>query len=340
MKKLLLSIAAAILLHAAFLSSDFSSLQLFPSASPELKTVTMTLIAYTPPDPRENPTAAARQTADPNISGPVGKPEAILPAPAPDKPPENTAEPPPVEDQAPVMPDTEAATDQSPTPEPDTAAELKPAETTVSKQSPTSSESKVATDITEPPGSVQVWQKPKQSLKALTKVIPRNVAAVPRPAHLQTQKPDMIPQEEVASSRSAVDPQIKPQAAKPAESAAAQDAPSLPAALEDAANAVASVNKQVPAPKIILAKPLYRRNPPPNYPTRAQRRGLEGVVILDVSVNEAGEVKDLTVFQSSGHKILDRAAMNSVKKWLFQPGTRNGQKIETQVRVPVRFQLQ
>lgn len=344
MKKLLLSIAAAILLHAAFLSSDFRSLLLFPSASPELKTVTMTLIAYAPPDRRENPTAAARQTADPNISGPIEKPEAILPAPAPGIPPENTAEPPPVEDQAPFMPDTEAATDQSPTPEREPEAEVKPVETMLPKQPPQPAESMVEANIGEPAKPVQAWQKPKRSLKALTKVIPREVAAVPRLAPLQNQKPDMIPQKEVADSRSAVDPQTKPQAAKPAESAAdkaaTQETSSLPAAMEDAANAVASVNKQVPAPKIILARPLYRRNPPPNYPKRAQSRGLEGFVILDVRVNEAGEVKDLTVFQSSGHKILDRAAVKSVKKWLFQPGTRNGQKIETQVRVPVRFRLQ
>ncbi len=390
MKKLLLSITAAIFLHAAFLSADFSSLQLFPSATPDLNSVTMTLMAYAPPDRSEKPPPVGHQTVDPQIDEPIEQPEATLPAAEPVIPPETIAEPPPKEDQTPILPEpevepdhspppepepetevkpvqtkvpelppeptestaevdqtsllpeSEIEPDHSPPPEPEPAAEVKPVETTVPKQPLEPAKSIAERDADEPADTFQKWQKPKRSMKARTKVT--TFAAVHKPSSNKSQKPAKVSQKESRSSKAPDQIRTKPEAGGPAGSptdkSTTREMSTLPAALEDAANAVASVNKTVRAPKIIMARPLYRRNPPPNYPKRAQRGGLEGVVILDVRVNEDGEVEDLEVFQSSGHKILDRAAVKSVKKWLFQPGTRNGQKIETQVHVPVRFRLQ
>jgi len=93
------------------------------------------------------------------------------------------------------------------------------------------------------------------------------------------------------------------------------------------------------APALILARPLYRENPAPKYPKRARRKGYEGTVILEILVNKKGEVKDLKILESSGYPILDRAAITSVKKWLFEPGTKAGEKVTMWVRVPIRFRL-
>jgi protein TonB len=90
---------------------------------------------------------------------------------------------------------------------------------------------------------------------------------------------------------------------------------------------------------LVMAKPLYRKNPPPRYPRSARRKGHEGTVILEVFVDETGRVKNLKVFKSSGYDILDKTAVSSVQKWLFEPGTRNGKAAEMWVRIPVRFQL-
>jgi periplasmic protein TonB len=87
------------------------------------------------------------------------------------------------------------------------------------------------------------------------------------------------------------------------------------------------------------AAPLYLKNPPPDYPSMARRRGSEGTVILEVLVDREGRVRDLNVFQSSGHKMLDRAAMRAVKGWLFEPGTRGEEKTDMWVKVPVTFRL-
>lgn len=92
-------------------------------------------------------------------------------------------------------------------------------------------------------------------------------------------------------------------------------------------------------PVVREAMPLYRINPAPKYPRIARRRGYKGTVVLEVLVDRNGRVDDLRVSTSSGYKILDKAALASVKDWAFEPGMRGDQKVEMWVRVPVRFQL-
>jgi protein TonB len=87
------------------------------------------------------------------------------------------------------------------------------------------------------------------------------------------------------------------------------------------------------------ARPLYRSNPPPKYPSVARRRGFQGNVVLEVLVSPVGNVIELHVLSSSGYPILDRAAKSSVKNWTFEPGMRGQKKVEMWVRVPIRFEL-
>jgi protein TonB len=88
-----------------------------------------------------------------------------------------------------------------------------------------------------------------------------------------------------------------------------------------------------------LALPLYRQNEPPLYPLKARRLGYEGIVMLKVLIDEDGRVDDLRVLRSSGHRVLDRAALSAVRKWLFEPGTEGGVKKKMWVKIPVRFDL-
>ena len=94
------------------------------------------------------------------------------------------------------------------------------------------------------------------------------------------------------------------------------------------------------SPPVIMARPLYRKNPPPRYPDRARRHGLHGTALLEVLVTRQGRVGDARLFESSGHGLLDRAALQAVRDWLFEPGRQGNEVVEMWVRVPVRFQLQ
>ena len=88
------------------------------------------------------------------------------------------------------------------------------------------------------------------------------------------------------------------------------------------------------------AVPVYRKNPTPEYPSLARRRGYEGTVVMEVFVDREGRVQDLRLYQSSGHEVLDRAAMKAVKGWLFEPARRGSVKMEMWVKVPLSFRLE
>jgi len=98
--------------------------------------------------------------------------------------------------------------------------------------------------------------------------------------------------------------------------------------------------KTAARPDVVAAVPRYRDNPPPSYPSVARRRGYEGLVILSVMVCTDGTVGDVRVKESSGKKILDRAAISGVRTWRFEPGARDGVVCEMAVDVPIRFVLQ
>lgn len=87
------------------------------------------------------------------------------------------------------------------------------------------------------------------------------------------------------------------------------------------------------------AKPSYLRNPSPRYPEISRRLGEEGVVLLFVIVNREGYVVEVRVDQSSGHSLLDEAAVKAVKRWKFEPARLGPLPVESKVRIPVRFQL-
>jgi TonB family protein len=102
---------------------------------------------------------------------------------------------------------------------------------------------------------------------------------------------------------------------------------------------VAAVPTSPPPPVVREAIPLYRKNPSPKYPRLARRRGYQGTVVIEALINREGKVEDLRLFHSSGYRVLDRAAMKSVKNWLFEPGRKGDEEVEMWVKIPVRFQL-
>lgn len=83
----------------------------------------------------------------------------------------------------------------------------------------------------------------------------------------------------------------------------------------------------------------YLKNPAPIYPQRARENGWEGLVMLSVHVQSDGKPGEVNVEKSSGYKILDDAAVNAVKKWLFKPAALGNVSFSTWVRIPVRFSL-
>lgn len=87
------------------------------------------------------------------------------------------------------------------------------------------------------------------------------------------------------------------------------------------------------------AKPRYRSNPPPDYPLEARRLKQQGVVILSVGVNAAGHPTSVSLSRGSGFPSLDKAALDAVSRWSFEPAQTAGMPMASHVEVPVRFSL-
>ncbi len=95
-----------------------------------------------------------------------------------------------------------------------------------------------------------------------------------------------------------------------------------------------------PAPGAKNAQPGYLRNPHPTYPEAARKAGLEGVVLLRVSVSATGSVNSVRLERSSGHLALDQKALTTVReRWKFKPAVSQGQRVPSEISIPIRFSL-
>jgi len=88
-----------------------------------------------------------------------------------------------------------------------------------------------------------------------------------------------------------------------------------------------------------MARPLGGYQVKPRYPESAKRAAAQGVTTLRVRVLENGRVGDVFVEQSAGFRDLDFAAVDAVKKWLFEPARRGKDAVSVWVMLPVKFEL-
>ena len=77
----------------------------------------------------------------------------------------------------------------------------------------------------------------------------------------------------------------------------------------------------------------------PVYPRVAKEEGWEGIVLLRVLVHTSGRPGTITIQKSSGHKILDDAAIEAIRQWRFAPAKDGNFIIEKHVDVPLKFGL-
>jgi protein TonB len=104
--------------------------------------------------------------------------------------------------------------------------------------------------------------------------------------------------------------------------------------------------KTAPAPVVVakapvrisqlqLATPI--RKVEPVYPYLAKQAHISGTVELVGVLGTDGRIHELHVV--SGHPLLIQAAVDAVKQWIFAPTILNGQAVEVQAPIQVRFVL-
>lgn len=76
-----------------------------------------------------------------------------------------------------------------------------------------------------------------------------------------------------------------------------------------------------------------------DYPALARRLGQQGRVVVEVWLDAKGEQEKRLVVESSGHALLDRAALAAVARNAFLPYSQNGMAHPSRLRVPIEFKL-
>jgi len=77
----------------------------------------------------------------------------------------------------------------------------------------------------------------------------------------------------------------------------------------------------------------------PAYPKNLRERDIEGKVILKALIGKEGRVQEIHIFESSGYNMFDQIAVKSVRQWRFKPARKENQQRESQVLIPINFQI-
>lgn len=160
---------------------------------------------------------------------------------------------------------------------------------------------------------------------------PRVVPLQPPPPKVERQPKPVVEKAVSAPTPVPVMQPVAEHAVQQAPVAVAPPAPPSPAPLQPASEPV------IEPPRYHAA---YLSNPPPAYPLVARRRGIEGTVLVRAEISAGGECQRAELKKTSGHEMLDHAALEAVKKWRFVPAKRGSQAVVAWVEVPITFKLE
>jgi TonB family protein len=93
------------------------------------------------------------------------------------------------------------------------------------------------------------------------------------------------------------------------------------------------------APASDTAEPQLIQRVTPEYPLAAQRRGIEGWVGVTFTVSSDGKVSDIIIVNAEPSDIFDRAAVDAVRRWRYEPKKVGGVPVEAHLQARVQFKL-
>jgi len=112
--------------------------------------------------------------------------------------------------------------------------------------------------------------------------------------------------------------------------------------------------KTTPAPEATpapIATPMPQPKPPvfteaapideikPTIPDSLRSDAIDATVIAEFQVGADGVPTGVRITQSSGNSDLDDLALKTARQWRFKPATREGQAVESTVRLHIEFQV-
>jgi protein TonB len=99
-----------------------------------------------------------------------------------------------------------------------------------------------------------------------------------------------------------------------------------------------------PPPPVVQHDPVYTdavptSSPQPTIPDDLRADALDKTFVAEFMVGADGTPTEVKVAQSTGNDELDRIALATARQWRFKPATRDGQPIESRVRLHIEFQV-
>jgi protein TonB len=86
--------------------------------------------------------------------------------------------------------------------------------------------------------------------------------------------------------------------------------------------------------------PRRLRPQQPAYPATLRAQGIEGSVVVSVSIDASGVVQQASVLKGSGHSEFDSAALNKAQSERFAPATRNGAPVPYTLTYSYHFRIE
>ena len=191
------------------------------------------------------------------------------------------------------------------------------------KASPPQTPAPKAPAIDKPVNLAQAQAHPIPSDQPQARPLPTSPRPAPQPAPVAAQAPAKQPP---------LPTQPAPQPASPPQPPAKATPPPAPAPAHTAPSTAAQLDSVQPAQFV---------GPPPQavYPLLAIRQRLQGDAVVHAQLTAKGELLNPVIHRSSGHAILDQAALEQVRRWRYQPAQRQGQPITSDIAIPVSFVL-
>ncbi len=91
--------------------------------------------------------------------------------------------------------------------------------------------------------------------------------------------------------------------------------------------------------KTLDQRPSVTRRATPEYPARARRMNVQGVVTVQMVVDTSGKPQHCVVVTAQPDGWFEEAALNAAKRMRFMPGRLHGQPVNTLVMLPFAFRL-
>nr|WP_206771012.1 energy transducer TonB [Vibrio owensii] len=179
----------------------------------------------------------------------------------------------------------------------------------------------------EPQKKPQPKPEPKPVKKTVEKPIVKKEAIKKKPVE---KKPKPLKKPQTSKPVAKKDPQPKEKVEK---KVAKEPVPQQKAAPTEQSKGATSQPVMIDQPAFV-SQPVQ-----PRYPRSARKRGIEGVALYEVWLDENGNQVKQVLIESSGAEMLDVSALRAIKQWQFSPHISGGQKVAHRVQIPVRFKL-